>query len=146
MTNQPKALPGTAALLGYFLQDVLRGQHLADNPASYEAGRIHSLGQLTVWLQLASWAAGQMTEALSSTSFKSTSCGNQKSKCKHCGLIFRNSEIVDRHVEMEHTSAAEHRCQACNQKYRSNDDLELHMAEEHEGEADCMKCNAFFKV
>ena len=83
MTNQPKALPGTAALLGYFLQDVLRGQHLADNPASYEAGRIHSLGQLTVWLQLASWAAGQMTEALSSTSFKSTSCGNQKSKCKH---------------------------------------------------------------
>ena len=70
---------------------------------------------------------------------------NQNSKCKHCGLTFRNSEIVDKHVEMEHTSAVEPRCQACNQKFRSNDDLELYMVEEHEDEADCMKCNVFFK-
>ena len=68
---------------------------------------------------------------------------NQKSKCKHCGLTFRNSEIVDKHVEIEHTSAVEHRCQACNQKFKNNDDLELHMVEEHEGEVDCMKCNIF---
>ena len=71
---------------------------------------------------------------------------NQNIKCNHCERTFRNSEIVEKHVEMEHISEAKHKCQACNQKFKSNDELELHMVEEHEEEADCMKCNAFFKT
>ena len=71
---------------------------------------------------------------------------NQKIKCNHCELTFRNSDIVDKHIEIEHNRTVKHTCQACNQKFKSNDDLELHMVEEHEEEADCMKCNAFFKT
>ena len=50
---------------GYFLQEVLNIRHLADNLTSYDAGLVRCLGQLTVWLQFASWAASQMTEILS---------------------------------------------------------------------------------
>ena len=86
------------------------------------------------------------TELNTQKSLEEVNDSNQKIKCNHCERTFRNSEILDKHVEMEHISAAEHRCQACNHRFKSNDELELHMVEEHEEEADCMRCNAFFKT
>ena len=73
---------------------------------------------------------------------------NQKIKCNDCTLTFRNSELLRVHVEMEHntnTITSEYLCQACSQKFKNKDDLELHLVEEHEDEADCGKCNAFFR-
>ena len=73
---------------------------------------------------------------------------NHKIKCNDCNLTFRNSELLRVHVEMEHntkTTTSEYIRQACSQKFKNKEDLELHLVEEHEDEADCGKCNAFFR-
>ena len=47
---------------------------------------------------------------------------------------------------MHHMSAAaSERCNACNKVFNDNDELEIHMAEQHTDQADCARCNAFFK-
>ena len=71
-----------------------------------------------------------------------------KIKCDTCGWEARNSAIMEAHMNIKHNKEAasvEHICNACNKKFTGNDELEVHMTVEHEDEADCSKCNAFFK-
>ena len=71
-----------------------------------------------------------------------------KIKCDTCGWEARNSAILESHVKLNHKKEAEiveQICNACDKKFPGNDELEVHMTSEHEDEADCSKCNAFFK-
>ena len=73
---------------------------------------------------------------------------DHKIKCNTCGWEARNPAIMEAHVNFNHSKEAatvEHICNACSTKITSNDELEVHMTVEHEDEADCSKCNAFFK-
>ena len=73
---------------------------------------------------------------------------DHKIKCTNCGWEARNSAIMEAHVNVKHNKEAvfvEQTCNACNKTFTSNDELEVHMTAEHEDEADCSKCNAFFK-
>ena len=71
--------------------------------------------------------------------------GNQELKCKDCDLLFRNEAILDSHIKIEHSKTNKHQCNACNKQFPNKDMLELHLVEKHTDEADCSKCNAFFK-
>ena len=68
---------------------------------------------------------------------------NLQIKCEKCSFIARNEAIMEKHQEMYHTNV---KCKACSQVFRSNDDMEIHLVQKHSDEADCKKCNSFFKT
>ena len=70
---------------------------------------------------------------------------NKELKCNFCDSILRNEAILESCVAMDHKQTQDHKFKACNKSFSSNGDLELHMVDKHTDEADCSKCNAFFK-